>query len=69
MTISTEVDSHTRMAAEFLREVITLKQPIGKSTIFPWLSGLDEEEQKEFLDEFVDICACTNLRHVNLPPW
>ena len=48
---------HARTAAQFLREVITLKRPLAESAVFPWLGELDDEEQQEFLHEFVDIFA------------
>lgn len=52
-----ETALHARTAAQFLREVITLERPLAKSVVFPWLHELDDEEQQEFLHEFVDVFA------------
>lgn len=52
-----EAAAHARTAAQFLREVITLERPPAESAVFPWLSDLDDEEQQEFLREFVDLLA------------
>ncbi len=52
-----EAAAHARTAAQFLREVITLQRKPAESTIFPWLCDLDEEEQQEFLQDFVDAFA------------
>ncbi len=52
-----EAAAHARTAAQFLREVITLERPPAESAVFPWLRDLDDEEQQEFLREFVDLLA------------
>lgn len=52
-----EAASYARTAAQFLRELITLQRAPAESVIFPWLRDLDDEEQGEFLREFVDIFA------------
>jgi hypothetical protein len=52
-----EAAAHAKTAAQFLREIITLGQPPAESSVFPWLRDLDEEEQQEFLREFVDLLA------------
>lgn len=52
-----ETTLHARTAAQFLREVITLERPLSESVVFPWLQDLDDEEQQEFLHEFVDVFA------------
>lgn len=52
-----EAAAHATTAARFLREVIALKRAPAESTIFPWLRDLDDEEQQEFLREFVDLFA------------
>lgn len=52
-----EATLHVRTAAQFLREVITLERPPAESAVFPWLRELDDEEQQEFLHEFVDVFA------------
>ncbi len=50
-------------AAQFLREVIALGRTPAESTVFPWLRDLDNEEQQEFLREFVDLFAhCSTSR-------
>ena len=54
---ASETALHTRTAAQFLREVITLERPPAESAVFPWLRELDDEEQQEFLHEFVDVFA------------
>jgi hypothetical protein len=53
-----ETALHARTAAQFLREVITLQRLPAESAVFPWLRELDDEEQQEFLQEFVDVFAC-----------
>ena len=52
-----EAAAHARTAAQFLREVITLKRAPAESAVFSWLCELDDEEQQEFLREFVDLFA------------
>jgi hypothetical protein len=52
-----EAAVHARTAAQFLREVITLERAPAESAVFPWLHDLDDEEQREFLREFVDSFA------------
>lgn len=49
--------AHARIAAQFLREVITLERRPAESAVLPWLRDLDKEEQQEFLREFVDVFA------------
>lgn len=59
---ATEAAAHARTAAQFLREVITLERPLAESAIFAWLGDLDDEEQRTFLREFVDLfsrCSTT----------
>jgi len=59
---ATEAAAHARTAAQFLREVIALERAPAESGVFPWLCDLDDEEQQEFLREFVDAfarCATT----------
>jgi hypothetical protein len=48
---------YARTAAQFLREMITLKRSPAESAVFPWLRDLDNEEQETFLHEFVDAFA------------
>ncbi|OGO41783.1 MAG: hypothetical protein A2Z04_06260 [Chloroflexi bacterium RBG_16_57_9] len=54
---ATEAAAHAKTAAQFLREVITLKRKPSESAVFPWLRDLDDDEQQEFLSEFVDSFA------------
>lgn len=52
-----ETATHARTAAQFLREIITLERTPAESVVFPWLGDLDDEEQQEFLRDFVDLFA------------
>jgi hypothetical protein len=52
-----EAVAHARTAAQFLREIITLERSPAESVVFPWLGDLDNEDQQEFLHEFVDAFA------------
>ena len=52
-----ETAAHAQVVAQFLREVITLQRLPAESVVFPWLTDLDDEEQQEFLREFVDLFA------------
>ena len=54
---ATEAAAHARTAALFLREVIPLGRKPSESAVFPWLRDLDDEEQQEFLHQFVDLFA------------
>ena len=54
---ATEAAAHARTAAQFLREVIPLGRKPSESAVFPWLRDLDDEEQQEFLHQFVDLFA------------
>ena len=59
---ATEAAGHARTAAQFLREVIPLGRELSESAIFPWLRDLDNEEQQEFLHQFVDTFAhCSTM--------
>lgn len=57
VAVAAEGAVHAREAAQFLREIITLRRSPGESAIFPWLGDLDPEEQQEFVREFVDVFA------------